>query len=63
MPGADLDAAADAAVSAGFGSAGERCMAVSVVVAVDPIGDDLVARVTQRMARQWRAGRCVPCPC
>jgi malonate-semialdehyde dehydrogenase (acetylating) / methylmalonate-semialdehyde dehydrogenase len=49
-PDADLDAAADAAVSAGFGSAGERCMAVSVVVAVDPIGDDLVARITERMA-------------
>jgi malonate-semialdehyde dehydrogenase (acetylating) / methylmalonate-semialdehyde dehydrogenase len=50
-PDADLDAAADAAVSAGFGSAGERCMAVSVVVAVNPIGDDLVARITERMAR------------
>ncbi|HTU76433.1 MAG TPA: CoA-acylating methylmalonate-semialdehyde dehydrogenase [Trebonia sp.] len=49
-PDADLDAAADAAVSAGFGSAGERCMAVSVVVAVDPIGDDLIARITERMA-------------
>ncbi|MDX6419020.1 MAG: malonate-semialdehyde dehydrogenase (acetylating) / methylmalonate-semialdehyde dehydrogenase [Trebonia sp.] len=55
LPDADLDAAADAAVSAGFGSAGERCMAVSVVVAVDPIGDDLVARITQRMA-QLRTG-------
>jgi malonate-semialdehyde dehydrogenase (acetylating) / methylmalonate-semialdehyde dehydrogenase len=51
LPDADLDAAADAAVSAGFGSAGERCMAVSVVVAVDPVGDDLVARITERMAR------------
>jgi malonate-semialdehyde dehydrogenase (acetylating)/methylmalonate-semialdehyde dehydrogenase len=51
MPDADLDAAADAAVSAGFGSAGERCMAVSVVVAVDPVGDDLVASITERMAR------------
>jgi malonate-semialdehyde dehydrogenase (acetylating) / methylmalonate-semialdehyde dehydrogenase len=50
LPDADLDAAADAAVSAGFGSAGERCMAVSVVVAVDPVGDDLVARITERMA-------------
>jgi malonate-semialdehyde dehydrogenase (acetylating)/methylmalonate-semialdehyde dehydrogenase len=54
-PDADLDAAADAAVSAGFGSAGERCMAVSVVVAVDPIGDDLVARIAERMA-QLRTG-------
>ncbi len=42
LPDADLDLAADAAVSAGFGSAGERCMAVSVVVAVDPVGDELV---------------------
>ncbi len=50
LPDADLDAAADAAVSAGFGSAGERCMAVSVVVAVDPVGDDLVSRITERMA-------------
>lgn len=50
LPDADLDQAADAAVSAGFGSAGERCMAVSVVVAVDPVGDDLVARVKSRMA-------------
>ncbi|MBB3665423.1 MULTISPECIES: CoA-acylating methylmalonate-semialdehyde dehydrogenase [Prauserella salsuginis group] len=51
LPDADLDGAADAAVSAGFGSAGERCMAVSVVVAVDPIGDELVAKITERMRR------------
>ena len=44
LPDADLDLAADAAVSAGFGSAGERCMAISAVVAVDPIGDELSAR-------------------
>jgi malonate-semialdehyde dehydrogenase (acetylating)/methylmalonate-semialdehyde dehydrogenase len=50
LPDADLDLAADAAVSAGFGSAGERCMAISVVVAVDPIGDALVERVAARMA-------------
>ena len=43
LPDADLDLAADAAVSAGFGSAGERCMAVSALVAVDPVGDELVA--------------------
>ena len=49
LPDADLDLAADAAVSAGFGSAGERCMAISVVVAVDPIGDELVRRITERM--------------
>ncbi|MFC4855077.1 CoA-acylating methylmalonate-semialdehyde dehydrogenase [Actinophytocola glycyrrhizae] len=50
LPDADLDLAADAAVSAGFGSAGERCMAVSVVVAVDPVGDELVDRIASRMA-------------
>jgi malonate-semialdehyde dehydrogenase (acetylating) / methylmalonate-semialdehyde dehydrogenase len=48
---ADLDNAADAAVSAGFGSAGERCMAVSVVVAVDPVGDELVAKIAERVAK------------
>ena len=50
LPDADLDLAADAAVNAGFGSAGERCMAISVVVAVDPIGDELVAKISERMA-------------
>jgi malonate-semialdehyde dehydrogenase (acetylating)/methylmalonate-semialdehyde dehydrogenase len=47
---ADLDNAADAAVSAGFGSAGERCMAISVVVAEDPIADHLVAKIAERVA-------------
>jgi malonate-semialdehyde dehydrogenase (acetylating)/methylmalonate-semialdehyde dehydrogenase len=51
LPDADLDLAADAAVSAGFGSAGERCMAVSAVVAVDPGGDELVAKIRERMTR------------
>ncbi|HVT76168.1 MAG TPA: aldehyde dehydrogenase family protein, partial [Acidimicrobiales bacterium] len=55
LPDADLDAAADAAVSAAFGSAGQRCMAISVVVAVDPIGDDLVARIDDR-TRALRVG-------
>nr|WP_042180807.1 CoA-acylating methylmalonate-semialdehyde dehydrogenase [Kibdelosporangium sp. MJ126-NF4]CEL14601.1 Methylmalonate-semialdehyde dehydrogenase [Kibdelosporangium sp. MJ126-NF4]CTQ96770.1 Methylmalonate-semialdehyde dehydrogenase (EC 1.2.1.27) [Kibdelosporangium sp. MJ126-NF4] len=50
LPDADLDLAADAAVSAGFGSAGERCMAISVVVAVDPVGDELVEKISARMA-------------
>jgi malonate-semialdehyde dehydrogenase (acetylating)/methylmalonate-semialdehyde dehydrogenase len=50
LPDADLDLAADAAVSAGFGSAGERCMAISVVVAVDPVGDSLVAKIADRIA-------------
>ena len=44
LPDADLDLAADAAVSAGFGSAGERCMAISALVAVDPVGDELRRR-------------------
>src|SRR5262245_12819711 len=42
LPDADIDMAADAAVSAGYGSAGERCMAISVVVAVGEAGDELV---------------------
>ncbi|MGP3920195.1 CoA-acylating methylmalonate-semialdehyde dehydrogenase [Nonomuraea sp. 10N515B] len=50
LPDADLGLAADAAVSAGFGSAGERCMAISVLVAVDPVGDELVAKIKDRMA-------------
>jgi malonate-semialdehyde dehydrogenase (acetylating) / methylmalonate-semialdehyde dehydrogenase len=50
LPDADLDLAADMAVNAGFGSAGERCMAISALVAVDPIGDDLVARIKERIA-------------
>ena len=48
LPDADLDLAADSAVSAGYGSAGERCMAISVVVAVEPVADDLVARIAER---------------
>ncbi|WP_434810874.1 CoA-acylating methylmalonate-semialdehyde dehydrogenase [Microbacterium sp. bgisy189] len=51
MPDADLDAAADAAVSAAYGSAGERCMAVSVLVAVgDETADALVSKVAERIA-------------
>jgi malonate-semialdehyde dehydrogenase (acetylating) / methylmalonate-semialdehyde dehydrogenase len=50
LPDADLDLAADAAVNAGFGSAGERCMAISALVAVEPIGDELVAKIRERMA-------------
>ncbi|MFI1966118.1 CoA-acylating methylmalonate-semialdehyde dehydrogenase [Streptomyces pathocidini] len=48
LPDADLDAAADAAVSAAYGSAGERCMAISAVVAVGPVGDELVAKIRDR---------------
>lgn len=50
LPDADLDLVADSAVNAGFGSAGERCMAISVVVAVEPIADELVTKITERMA-------------
>ncbi|MDR7166513.1 malonate-semialdehyde dehydrogenase (acetylating)/methylmalonate-semialdehyde dehydrogenase [Nocardia kruczakiae] len=48
LPDADPDLAADALVNAGYGSAGERCMAISVAVAVGDIADDLVARVAER---------------
>ena len=48
LPDADLDLAADQAINAGFGSAGERCMAISAVVAVGEIADDLVAKIAER---------------
>jgi malonate-semialdehyde dehydrogenase (acetylating) / methylmalonate-semialdehyde dehydrogenase len=48
LPDADLDLAADAAVSAGFGSAGERCMAISAVVAVEPVAEELVTKISER---------------
>ncbi len=48
MPDADLDQAADALIGAAYGSAGERCMAISVAVAVGDIADDLVAKVKAR---------------
>lgn len=51
MPDADLDQAADALVGAGYGSAGERCMAVSVAVAVGSIADPLVDRLARRVRR------------
>ncbi len=51
LPDADLDLVADSAVNAGFGSAGERCMAISVVVAVEPVADELIAKITDRMSR------------
>jgi malonate-semialdehyde dehydrogenase (acetylating)/methylmalonate-semialdehyde dehydrogenase len=51
LPDADIDMAADAAVSAGYGSAGERCMAVSVVVAVGDVADDLVGAIRERLPK------------
>jgi malonate-semialdehyde dehydrogenase (acetylating)/methylmalonate-semialdehyde dehydrogenase len=50
LPDADLDLVADSAVNAGFGSAGERCMAISVLVAVEPVADELIGKIKERMA-------------
>ncbi|WP_368496203.1 CoA-acylating methylmalonate-semialdehyde dehydrogenase [Herbiconiux sp. A18JL235] len=50
LPDADLDLVADSAINAGFGSAGERCMAISVVLAVEPVADALIEKITERMA-------------
>ena len=50
LPDADLDLVADNAINAGFGSAGERCMAISVVVAVEPVADELIAKISERAA-------------
>ena len=51
LPDADIDMAADAAVSAGYGSAGERCMAVSMLVAVGDAGDELVGAIKERLPK------------
>ncbi|MBW9111152.1 CoA-acylating methylmalonate-semialdehyde dehydrogenase [Microbacterium ureisolvens] len=50
LPDADLDLVADQAVNAGYGAAGERCMAISVVLAVEPVADDLIGKITDRIA-------------
>ena len=50
LPDADLDLVADSAVNAGFGSAGERCMAISVVVAVGDVADHLIPKIVDRMS-------------
>ena len=50
LPDADLDLAADQAINAGFGSAGERCMAISALVVVDSVADELVQKISDRMA-------------
>ena len=49
LPDADLELVADSAVNAGFGSAGERCMAISVLVAVEPVADQLIPKIVTRM--------------
>ncbi|MGH2736896.1 MAG: CoA-acylating methylmalonate-semialdehyde dehydrogenase [Actinomycetota bacterium] len=51
LPDADVEMAADAAVSAGYGSAGERCMAISVVVAVGDVADPLVGAIRDRLPK------------
>ncbi|MBC9927456.1 MULTISPECIES: CoA-acylating methylmalonate-semialdehyde dehydrogenase [unclassified Leucobacter] len=51
MPDADLDNTADNVVSAAYGSAGERCMAISVVVAVGGVGDELVSKIVERVEK------------
>jgi malonate-semialdehyde dehydrogenase (acetylating)/methylmalonate-semialdehyde dehydrogenase len=51
LPDADLDLAADAAINAGFGSAGERCMAISALVVVEPVADELVAKIKERAVK------------
>jgi malonate-semialdehyde dehydrogenase (acetylating)/methylmalonate-semialdehyde dehydrogenase len=51
LPDADIAMAADAAVSAGYGAAGERCMAISVVLAMGAVADPLIAAIRERVAR------------
>jgi len=51
LPDADLELTADAAINAGFGSAGERCMAISVIVAIEPVADELIKRIVDRMGK------------
>src|SRR5262249_56468877 len=49
MPDADLDKAVDALMGAGYGSAGERCMAISVAVAVGDVGDKLIQKLEPKV--------------
>ncbi len=59
MPDADMDQATDALMGAGYGSAGERCMAISVAVAVgDKVGDTIV----DKLAPKVRALKVAPAP-
>ncbi|MBL3699424.1 CoA-acylating methylmalonate-semialdehyde dehydrogenase [Leucobacter luti] len=51
LPDADLDLVADQAINAGYGAAGERCMAISVVLAVEPVADELIVKIQERIAR------------
>lgn len=49
LPDADLDLVADQAINSGYGSAGERCMAQSIAIAVEPVADALIEKITERM--------------
>lgn len=51
LPDADLDLVADQAINAGYGAAGERCMAISVVLAVEPVADELIVKIQERIAQ------------
>jgi len=51
LPDADLELVADSAINAGFGSAGERCMAISVVVAVEPVADEMIEKIVSRISQ------------
>lgn len=51
LPDADLDLVADQAINAGYGAAGERCMAISVVLAVEPVADELIEKIKERIAK------------
>ena len=51
LPDADLDLVADQAINAGYGAAGERCMAISVLLAVEPVADELIAKISDRIAK------------
>lgn len=50
LPDADLNLVADQAINAGYGAAGERCMAISVVLAVEPVADELIEKIKERIA-------------
>ncbi|MGI6879025.1 CoA-acylating methylmalonate-semialdehyde dehydrogenase [Microbacterium sp. gxy059] len=51
LPDADLDLVADQAINAGYGAAGERCMAISVVLAVEPVADELIRKIVARIEK------------
>src|SRR4029453_17443680 len=60
LPDADVDLAADAAVSAAYGAAGERCMALSVAVAVGDVGDRLVDAIPPRVPKRRTGNGAAP---